>query len=150
MSYLPKRLWNSRKSVDMAHIRETDSVQMKTVGKLCRGTSTPYEDMSFFVPTPSSAITGSPSSANPDVASCYTYTVVPQAPVCAGISCPVYPHCMQLKTTTLPPVDPQCPTTAVITVTPSCVPTCQTGCLTSWATVHGERGSMVTPSAYIE
>jgi hypothetical protein len=79
------------------------------------------------------------SAACPSVSkssSCYTWTTRPVAPVCPGVTRCIEPTCVILQTQTLPPADPACPLTPVVTATPSCLPTCRHGCATVVTTVQ--------------
>jgi len=68
--------------------------------------------------------------------SCYTWTTTPIAPFCPGVTGCIEPDCIILQTQTLPPADPACPVTPVVTATPSCLPTCRDGCETAVTTVQ--------------
>jgi hypothetical protein len=68
--------------------------------------------------------------------SCYTWTTTPVAPFCPGVTGCIEPDCIILKTQTLPPANPACPFTPVVTATPSCLPTCRDGCETAVTTVQ--------------
>jgi hypothetical protein len=67
--------------------------------------------------------------------SCYTWTTIPSAPYCPGVTGCIDPQCLVLQTATLPPVNPACPVTPVVTATPSCLPTCRDACGTTVTTV---------------
>jgi hypothetical protein len=65
---------------------------------------------------------------------CYTETVTPSPTPCPGQHC-IEPMCVERKTTTLPPINPNCRTTPVATLSLPCG--CHEGCGIEWVTQHG-------------